>query len=276
MMESDWESVVVLKGRPSTLQHLIDLWSATVWSLVDPDQRQRSERGLSRPELLSCLAIQRDLRAAVSELQSSGKLVGVLGEAEVANINLESFRMTNAKGNANLPNDNAVQVLLPSQTLPGGNKHGDSAISSQGPLDQDWRLQVRLGSRSVSLREVVRGWAAEVWLIFAAQEQGGLNPMNWTLDDFVGALSFRSILHRALQDSENATGRRLTIPSVALADTLLEKITQPDSQGMLRATTLSVVPEEPFGRQWWWERVPANGPILEEFHTAMRRINGND
>ncbi|WP_147305996.1 hypothetical protein [Subtercola boreus] len=172
-----------------------------------------------------------------------------MGEAEVANIIFESCRMKNPKGDANFPSDNAVQVLLPSQTPPGGNKYGDSALSSQGLLDQDWKLQVRLGSRSVSLREVVRGWAAEVWLIFAAQEQGGLNPMSWTLDDFVGALSFRSILHRALQDSENATGRKLTIPSVALADTLFDKITQPDSQDMLRATTLSVVPEEPFGRQ---------------------------
>lgn len=61
-----------------------------------------------------------------------------------------------------------------------------------------------------------------------------------------------------------------------LTDTLFDFITQPDSEGMLRATTLSTVPAEPFGKQWWWARVPASGPILEEFRTVLRRIRADE
>lgn len=210
MTPNYWHHLVLHGGVLVTFQDLVDEWTSFVWDrLTDqypvvPDARANSERDVSYG-----LDLRRKIERTVLEMQDGGEPVGGVEEVAVADLLCELLtRGTKSADGKPLAFEQHHDVGLAHPSRFGI----DPRIRLNHRIEESqWNTPVQLGSRSVTFRQVVRGWAAEVWLIYEAQDPAGHNPRDWTLHDFAGALSFRSILSRAQRKLQSDAGRELVI-----------------------------------------------------------------
>lgn len=88
----------------------------------------------------------------------------------------------------------------------------------------------------------------------------------WTEYDFVAALTIRDFLQEAL-DSLPMTLQGKLLRLIDPVDNRFRGYTVPDT-----GTRISVIAEVDLShREWWWFRLPASGPIAEDFEEIASR-----
>lgn len=118
-------------------------------------------------------------------------------------------------------------------------------------------------NRVTTLAELVAGWTAHVDRIEAESTRSLGDRDVWAEHDFVAMLHLRDRLAAGLQQAPTRIAA-LVEPLVLASDQRFEAITAPDSTQLLER----VVPEPERGTDWWWQRVPLGGPIVE----ALQRV----
>jgi hypothetical protein len=121
--------------------------------------------------------------------------------------------------------------------------------------------------RSRPLSDLIQGWADHVDRLVSERNLDPDDRSRWTADDFVAALHLRGFVkegEHGLPDDLTAAVRQAIGP----VDAAFTEFTAPDSDGLLRRW----VPAEDFGEGWWWDRVPALGPVLHDLLELRGRL----
>lgn len=112
--------------------------------------------------------------------------------------------------------------------------------------------------RITSLAELVAGWAGHVDRLISETTRSVSDRDIWTEHDYVAALHLRDRLAAGLKSApESVTS--LAKDAVAAADLRFESWTIGDSKRLLAR----VVPSTELGPDWWWHRVPRQGPVVD-------------
>jgi len=82
----------------------------------------------------------------------------------------------------------------------------------------------------------------------------------WGPHDFVAALSLRDFIERGASMASTEEQGQIT-DTVRSTDLLFQSFTEPDASGIV-AKLAGVTPSPD---QWWWQRIPVDGPIRIEF-----------
>jgi hypothetical protein len=108
----------------------------------------------------------------------------------------------------------------------------------------------------IYLLDIVDSWARHV-LRLAVEAAAPPDPTanTWGAHDYIAALHIRDRLEHALSTTQPV----VELACVAATDELFRRFTVIDESGKLRGCGVDV-PLEP----WWWQRVPAEGPVAED------------
>ena len=114
---------------------------------------------------------------------------------------------------------------------------------------------VKFGRGNVSLGTLEEGWASRVLKLRSDAAASVRSGQEWGLDDLVGCYYIRQAIENGL-----ASDPDLEAPSSLEAiDALLLTFTSRENIATLRKQD-PMIPDT-----WWWERIPINGPIREQF-----------
>lgn len=118
-------------------------------------------------------------------------------------------------------------------------------------------VSVHLGeTRVIQLLDALDSWALNVLRFHRELGLGPDAPDAYGADDYVGALFGRDRIERAL--SGTFAGREGPA-ALEIVDEFFRGFTVPDSTKLLRHAGNSD-DRDP----WWWQRVPLQGPVVEE------------
>ncbi|WP_146244050.1 hypothetical protein [Curtobacterium sp. MCBD17_013] len=117
---------------------------------------------------------------------------------------------------------------------------------------------VAFGTRTFPLSTLIEDWAARVLKFADDSRTETVRP--WTLDDYLGALHLRDVIDRELVGS--ASGTALP-PTLRLADWVLSDISETVEPLVLEADVGEAA------TRWWWSRIPAAGPVAEDYRESM-------
>lgn len=114
------------------------------------------------------------------------------------------------------------------------------------------------GSDDVSLLQLADDWAEYVLRLDEQLIEAGADLAG--IKEFVAGLQVRDRLAEGLADA--------TAPAlIRAADALYKACTHQDDHRVL-ARLDDALPTQP----WWWERIPASGPLASEFSKQARRL----
>jgi hypothetical protein len=142
--------------------------------------------------------------------------------------------------------------------------------------DIDGESEVRLRAvavdighgRARSIYDLVLGWANHVGRLKAEQgESLSKNPDLWNEHDYVAALGIRDFLERGLAIAGSDI-REITREVVSRADAEYVSFTQEKEGGCELLSRVANV--ESVGREWWWNRIPKSGFILDNLNMNYR------
>ncbi len=114
------------------------------------------------------------------------------------------------------------------------------------------------GGRRMPLAELLFSWSAHVQRFEEESLLSADDPGAWTEHDYFGALHLRDRLDAALDVLPEAR-RSLAERVVTQVDERFSALTELDEPGLL----MRVLPAEPLGQGWWWQRIPRVGPVRE-------------
>ncbi|MFE3446714.1 hypothetical protein ACFXNW_27105 [Nocardia sp. NPDC059180] len=138
-------------------------------------------------------------------------------------------------------------------------------FSEDGLRDIESRTH-RLGSTEVTVLDLAAAWAAHVEKIDRDRELPRTDRTVWTEYDFVAALTMRDYLQGALDILPEELRGKLT-GLIEPVDERFRGYTVSDS-----GKRVSVIADVDIShRGWWWLRIPASGPIAEDFEILKSR-----
>ena len=122
--------------------------------------------------------------------------------------------------------------------------------------------------RSRSMYDLIVGWANHVARLKAEQSESlSTNPTLWNEHDYVAALGIRDFVEKGLTTLDvdlDGIARAL----VSRVDVEYVSFTQ-EQEGS-RDLLSRVAEVEPVGREWWWNRIPKVGFILDALNRNYR------
>jgi hypothetical protein len=119
--------------------------------------------------------------------------------------------------------------------------------------------KVRLSEKtSVDVFDLVQSWASKVRKIDLDRALPRSDRTVWNEHDLAGTLFWRDFVAGGLDQLRPDLRAKLQ-PYLDQVDDRFRSITVEDPE--LRMVTIAGV--EPFGRAWWWYRIPGTGPIAE-------------
>lgn len=116
----------------------------------------------------------------------------------------------------------------------------------------------------VFLTDYIDSWAS--WIDrFVKEASGSVAPYlvsYWGAYDWIGALHARDFLQQSLEELQI----RDPVATIEVTDELFRRFTVPDEARALRLSGMTDLPDAP----WWWQRVPAAGPVADELAAWLR------
>lgn len=114
--------------------------------------------------------------------------------------------------------------------------------------------------RCFTVGQLVDGWAKQVHRL-AAEARQPETEQTWGIDDFVGALHWRSIVAGAVTQLD-PTEQEEVESALDPSDIMFKTLTRSDPNGAIQHVHQDIPAET---GQWWWFRAPSAGLPAQEF-----------
>lgn len=127
-------------------------------------------------------------------------------------------------------------------------------------------IYLQIGPNHVLLIDAINDWADRVLkLLFDSRERDPRpDAFVWNLYDLVASLIRRDAIERAIS-SRLGTGSRISL--LAAADELFSSFTRAIN---IDVAALTEEDPQPHDENWWWHRIPTEGPLAAEAEAILR------